>query len=99
MRTPPYRLNEVTCTPNGTLHRLPSTSRNCRKRLRLAMRDSADADSVVQTQADTGGRSGRKGTSRVHHSAHAVFELLVAVTGPFAVLCWTASKKQTATRR
>jgi hypothetical protein len=50
MRTPPYRLNKVTCTPNGTLHRLPSTSTNCRKRLRLAMRDSADADSVVQTQ-------------------------------------------------
>jgi hypothetical protein len=56
MRTPPYRLNEVACTPNGMLHRLPSTSRNCRKRLRLAMRDSADADSVVQTQAGGLGR-------------------------------------------
>ena len=57
------------------------------------MRDSAD--SVVQTQtASTIIRHKRavwKSTLRVHHSAHAVFELRVAVTGPFACFCFDCS--------
>jgi hypothetical protein len=82
MRTP-YQLEAALETPINA-----RGSRNCRKRLRLAMRDSAD--SVVQIQtASTIIRHKRavwKSTLRVHHSAHAVFELRVAVTGPF-VLC------------